>query len=262
MQAYQTEKLVHVFAALSGAKENAVSHQGKSNWPLGRRKETGGCLRNVLPILDQLNLRIAKQQVEQFAGEMELLPIENVIATSDNIRSILEQELMQRKFFVLNVDHGKYYNNPSLAGDNFKDRFPKANVELIEAGNCFALDRYTACVCHLMRSLEYGLKALDADLKINWKPGEVDRQTWGQIIRKIESEKEMPDHKPKIVCSPAWEKKPEFYGSCLSVLSSIKSAYRDTTFHVALSYDEPSAHHIFEMTKGFLRQVAEELNEA
>ena len=44
--------------------------------------------------------------------------------------------------------------------------FPGASFDVTEAGNCFAFERFTACVYHLMRVAEFGLvKAL---LRRSW----------------------------------------------------------------------------------------------
>jgi hypothetical protein len=274
MQPYETDKLVHVFAALGATKESAVHHrehrehgQSEGIWPQPRRIETQTVLLNVLPLLEQLNLPMTQHFSKRLAQEVEHLPIVSIITEADNIREMLEQELKQRKFFALHLEHGKYYNNPLLAGERFKDNWPRANNELVEAGNCFALDRYTACVCHSMRALEYALKAFEFSLKIIPAPPGPGN-TWGAIIGRIEDRKGRKGYNvsghptvPATRPSVEWTANADFNDNCLTFFSAVKSACRDKTFHVESSYDEGAARQMFDCTLVVLSKIAEQLNE-
>jgi hypothetical protein len=179
------------------------------------------------------------------------LPILSIITQADYVRELLEQELKKRQFFVLDVNGG-YYDNPLLAGAPFRDNWPTANKELVEAGNCFAVDRYTACVCHLMRALEYALKAFENELKIT-APARGPENTWGKIIGRIEQKKKQP--------SPEWMAKAGFNDNCLTFFCAVKSACRDKTFHVESSYDKGSASSLFSCTVAVLSEISKELKE-
>ena len=54
----------------------------------------------------------------------------------------------------------------TLFGTEVAARFPRAIVDIEEAGKCFALGRFTACVFHLMRVVEAGLAAISRSLNI------------------------------------------------------------------------------------------------
>ncbi|MFZ1980558.1 MAG: hypothetical protein WAU61_04570, partial [Smithella sp.] len=104
--------------------------------------------------------------------------ITNIRATQmedrfDEIRRTIHREMNLHLFMYIPAERAIYCEsyrkkkggglaNPSvyLFGDFVNAKFPSASFDIIEAGNCFATARYTACVFHLMRVLEIGLSTL------------------------------------------------------------------------------------------------------
>ena len=93
------------------------------------------------------------------------------------------------KLMLLPVDSGniEFYKNNSLFGHNIATKIPDAQKDLTEAGTCYALGCYTACVLHLMRALEGALKTyaniLKTRLSIAFTYQPTD--TMGQIAGKL-----------------------------------------------------------------------------
>jgi hypothetical protein len=172
MHEYSTSLLVHVFARLDFVKEHAVFFKTKKlDWPWANRQRCQSELSDALPWLETLGLTTTRGFFDGFAREVLTMDIEGARHKADAIREVLKVELEGRKFFVLNQDNLRYYNNTQLAGEQFKDNWPKANAELIEAGNCLAFERHTACVCHVMRALEFVFQALENKLLIYQSAG-------------------------------------------------------------------------------------------
>jgi hypothetical protein len=59
--------------------------------------------------------------------------------------------------------------------------FPSGALDMREASNAYALERWPACVFHLMRVLESGLSVLAARFNVT-----MDKSTWHQVIEAIE----------------------------------------------------------------------------
>ena len=58
-------------------------------------------------------------------------------------------------------DRAEYWENGDPFGQDFATGFPKAAlIEMLEAGDCFATGRATACVFHCIRIAEYDLRLL------------------------------------------------------------------------------------------------------
>ena len=81
-------------------------------------------------------------------------------------RSIL-RELGSRYVLLIPSNRDKYYE--SYLSDKEKEignKTPEIIEDIIEAGNCFAFGRYTACVFHLIRVMEKSVQYFGKKLKI------------------------------------------------------------------------------------------------
>ncbi len=76
----------------------------------------------------------------------------------------IHSEMMARQFFHLAPERAKYFNRGKPFGDSVDAAFPSARSDIREGANCIATDRYTAAVFHLMRTVEWGLRALCAEV--------------------------------------------------------------------------------------------------
>ena len=120
--------------------------------------------------------------------------------------------------------------------------FPTANKDLSEAVFCYAFERNTACVFHLMRALEIALKAFAEKLGARF-----ERENWGRILSSIEE---------KIGDSRNSED-----GEILVHLRNIKNAWRNSTMHVERDYDAEQAFDILRATRNFMIHVAKRLRQ-
>lgn len=59
--------------------------------------------------------------------------------------------------------------------------------ELESARNCYATDNYTACVFHLMRMAEHGLRALVTAVGVTTPKVPLEYQQWQNLIEQVES---------------------------------------------------------------------------
>lgn len=53
-----------------------------------------------------------------------------------------------------------YFEQEKLFGDAVYNKFPKARLDIKEAGTCYVFDRFTACVLHTMRAIEIATKRI------------------------------------------------------------------------------------------------------
>lgn len=258
MKEYAASLLVHIGSHLAFVKEDAAYHQTRQGgWPKQNRLQSQAVLREALPWLEKLGLNTTRHFFSGFADELDRLSIDGAKHKADSVREVWVTELRTRQFFVLDPDDARYFNNTVIAGEDFKLKFPKANGELIEAGNCFALGRWTGCVCHLMRSLEYVLAALENKLNIPVPTNPADR-TWGRALGRISEKK---GESGKRAASAEWLQDASFYDDCCIFLASVKSAYRDKTFHVESVYDALGAKSVFDASVITLQHISKKLNE-
>jgi hypothetical protein len=126
------------------------------------------------------------------------------------------------------------------------ERFPDAIADMDEAGKCFAFERPTACIFHLMRVTEVGLNAFAALLEIS-----DHNPTWEPIIRKIDSELKA-DYKDR-----KYKGDQKFLANASAHLHAVKVAWRNPTMHVDKVNTMEHAKEIYDATCGFMRYLAE-----
>src|SRR3954452_1641436 len=100
----------------------------------------------------------------------------------------LRRELNLMKTFCIEPRSEIHFNLDFMTfGENFTKALPSTVYEIDEAGKCHALGRSTACVFHLMRSLEIGVRATARCLGIP-DPSRPAERNWGNILRSVKDE--------------------------------------------------------------------------
>jgi len=155
-------------------------------------------------------------------------------------------ELEERKLFVMTPQYASYLEaGAPLFGENVFESFPAANNDITNAGKCLALGCGTACVMHLMRVLEAGLRGIAKPLGIE------NKNDWGTYLREIDaalkrrekaSGKRTPDE--------------HFYADACAHFGNLRVAYRNRTMHVGDEYSTDRAEEILIATRAFMRHLA------
>ena len=178
-----------------------------------------------------------------------------------DVMKTMARELAVPRFFHISTAKIQY-NEPNLFDSkvdsladairsNVSTSFPTASFDIAEAGKCLALGRNTACVFHLMRVVEIGLKALGRELEAPIEG--ID--SWEDILRKLRDALKLRlfDKRP--------DPSKQYFDSLIGYLYAIKTAWRNPTMHIGAKYDEEEAAGIFNAVKIFMRTAAEKLND-
>jgi hypothetical protein len=159
---------------------------------------------------------------------------------------MIRWEMESHLFFFLTPDESDLYKQvQSLFGDEVRDHFPSAGFDVAEAGKCLALSRSTACVMHLGRVVEVGLRTLAATLGLPARPD------WGRHLTDIE--KELTNR-----YKAAGARTPDelFYSEAAAQIGHIKTAWRNPTMHVDKTYTEDAAKDILQAVRSFMEHLA------
>jgi hypothetical protein len=104
-----------------------------------------------------------------------------------HVRECIQSESYRQKFLYVARDRAEYVDNPSLFGEKVLAQFPSAAFDIRESGNCLAAECATAAVFHLMRAVEWGLRAIGTDLGIRQLRSRSKKTTvktiWGDFGR-------------------------------------------------------------------------------
>jgi hypothetical protein len=137
-------------------------------------------------------------------------------------------------------------------------KFPSATNDILSAVDCYAIDQNTACVFHLMRVAERGLRALANERKIPWPKHPVEWATWQDILMEIEK-----STKP----IGAWPRGPKkdaalaFYSGAIGQLHAFKELYRNAVMHVRADYDEHDAARAINQVCDFMTGLSSKIGE-
>jgi hypothetical protein len=161
-------------------------------------------------------------------------------------------------FFYLPLDRSRYYQKTDLFGEQFKANFPAANAETIEAGNCLALDRFTACAFHLSRATEIVLRVLFVSLGLSPRVWSVTK--WRALTERIGGK--IQKNNQRLANDAQWQADRPFYEKAHAFLESARNPLRNSTMHVDVTYpDDGSVRPVWLATEAFMRHVATRLKE-
>jgi hypothetical protein len=203
-----------------------------------------------------LGLDNSAKQIERILN-LDSLNSDQAAKQMEALRDRLLDELEGFKFLHLTSRMAHYYESDFPFGEKVGLSFPKATFDIEEAAKCFALNRNTACVMHLMRALEAPLRAIGVGLGIPNAINEA-KNSWGGILRII---REKIQEKNKTAL-PDWLPQRGFYEDAHAHLSSVKTAWRDTSMHLDRKYDDKDSTRIYSAVKDFMERLADHLDES
>jgi hypothetical protein len=176
----------------------------------------------------------------------------------DDIQSRLADELEETTILSLSEDERRFFEpKKPLFGADFESGFQTNGVfELDEAAKSLALGRPTACVFHLMRVMEIGIRSIHLSLGIPdpLKPAE---RNWGFILKSIRAgiDAKWPTTADK------GHGDGHLFDSLYASLDAVKNPWRNATMHVEGKKTETEAEHIFVAVKAFMMRLAERCDE-
>lgn len=191
------------------------------------------------------------------AGNRHDLSATRIGSFIETIQGRIFDELHISHFFTIPKEKLAFYESPKEQfGQEVIDRFPGAIYDIEEAGKCLALSRGTACVFHLNRTMELGLRALGHSLN-NPSLDPKTNPTWESILRKCDEEL----RKPLSQRSLEWQKDDQFFVNATANIRAVKDAWRNPTMHVKKKYTDEEATDIFIASRAFMRHLATKLKE-
>ena len=215
-----------------------------------------------LPASQRAHLEAAELQVSlasfdrliQAADEPELT-LGDVAQSSEQLVVILMDELKLCSFWQVPRQY-RHLLKPQLFGAEVAAAFPSAAEDIEEAGNCLAFGRGTACVFHLMRVLERGLRSLaealnDPNLNPQRNP------SWDSVLKKCEAEQ----RKPIADRAAGWRSDDKFFSEVHATLRAVKDGWRNPSLHVERNYSPEQAFELFVATRSFMRRLATKIHE-
>jgi len=170
---------------------------------------------------------------------------------ADNLKTRIIDEFAD--VLLLWIEEKPFYQQDELFGSEVAERFKGASTDIQEAGTCYALGRYTACVFHSMRVVEYGLRAIAK--RVGFPD---DRPMWEPVLNYINAELRRDRDK----MSEIFKGDIEFIGGISAHMHAVNLAWRRRVAHVERTYTKDEAKRIMDETKNLMQHIAVKLSES
>jgi hypothetical protein len=238
-------------AVLSGVGEREVPETIKEHCPDSLIAIIEHCqsigLTEVIPHI--------KRMLEIFEGQFGGYNCTRLAYDLQQLQWRVVDELSNALFMRVPKDAADYYDKPSLFGQQVADNFSDATYDISEAGSCYATDRYTACVMHLMRSLEVALDTVGLGVGISNAVIEA-QNSWERLLERIRKQIEANDKSG----DSTWPPKRQFFVDMQAHLFAVKNAWRNPSMHLEKKYNEKEALRIYNAVKDFMEHLATHLD--
>jgi hypothetical protein len=202
-------------------------------------------------------LEVVRQCCSKIGLKMSPLCIDDFFAkmrhgmTADQMRQNLAElnnsirwEMQTCFFFYMPWEQVKFYDQKELFGAEVIARFPSIQFDMVEAGNCCAMGRGTACVFHLMRVMEIGVQEFGKKLDVQLAVGDTP---WQKILDQVNKAiKALPQKATGAV----------EMGQAAANLYAVKLVWRNEVMHPNDKYTLEEAKDLIGQVKLFMGQLA------
>lgn len=259
---FNAKRFIRIAAGLSGMEivANMMEKSG-GNPDESIADSTKQSLRHKLPKLENdcnaVGLRLSCLALSAMLDSVDELTYRQLGRKAAELNSRIEDELSLCLLLQIPIENQKYYDTTNPFGDKVADNFPIAAYDIEEAAKCLALERSTACVMHLMRTVEAAIDAIAMGVGVH-ETAVKSITTWEHLLKEING-KIQANSAAKL---PTWLESKPFYEGTLSHLHSVKDAWRNPAIHeLERKYTEPEADRIYTAIKHLFEHLAEHLDE-
>lgn len=160
----------------------------------------------------------------------------------------IRDELEERLVFIIKPDMAKYFNPTQLIfGSEVSNKFPRWVEDITEAGNCYALGRYTASVFHLMRVMESSVQKFAKKLNLKLKAKD---ETWYKILQHVNAAiKNMPENNKRAIT-----KKNKYMATSVH-LDNVRRVWRNDVMHPKEKYTQEEAEDVLSAVRLFIKDL-------
>jgi hypothetical protein len=178
----------------------------------------------------------------------------------DRLRNQIDREISAECFFHYMREDAHLVAAVEKDWADIITAFPSIKPEIVAGIDCFAIGHNTACVFHMMRATEFGLRmiARERGIKTVGRNKPIEWGMWRDLFQAIEG-KLRGIH--NAAAGPKREAALQFYEGAVSDLRALQANYRDPTMHFRDSYDRGQAHSAMFRVKSLMTNLATKLRE-
>jgi len=182
---------------------------------------------------------------------------ERVLDALTDLNGEIQRELEKHRFAHLGSGIDGYFENDYLFGSDVHDKFRTARKDIKDAGNCFAMELYTASVFHLMRVAEHGLRVIAKRTRVTIKDHGVNIPLqfgdWNKVITAIKTKIDTSRNAP---ANAKREARLNYYSDALDRSLAMKELFRNPVSHTRTTYGKGKALDAMERVQKFMEFLA------
>jgi hypothetical protein len=241
----------------------AMISSGKQNDPLDTKYKEEALLNNlqyVHKLCGQYLLTAAEDRVVAFWNIWSQPFTYNVLAIE--IKPLLEafEADLKKQHFYHYASH-RFMHLLQMHGtwSAALKAFPSIKDEAEEGVDCYALEHYTACVFHMMRVAEIGLRAFARERGVKFSDRPLEWANWQPILEQTDSRARVATKGMRI--GPGKDAALAFYSGAIGQLHAFKDTYRKVTMHVRRRYGELEALSAINQVRDFMNGLSVKIDE-
>jgi hypothetical protein len=171
----------------------------------------------------------------------------------------LEEELGEHHFIMLDDHKSHILLNIDNDWATTIKAFRSSEADIKDAVDCYACEHNTACVFHMMRVAEYGLRALARERQVTFPKHPLEWADWHNILDQTESKARAAT--TGMSRGPERDAMQAFYNGAVGQLHGFKDTYRNVVMHVRRSYDELDALRAINQVRDFMNGLSAKIGE-
>jgi len=262
MERLSGQKLTAVLAILERIRCDVATHPNPTGIDRefdfsGRRNEYGTqpreqveqAMRSIEMSLEEMGLAVSRKllfEIRNRIGATRHLSMSGpeIVASIDEVERRIRDELDSELFVHVSSSAASFFESASPFGQKVEAKFPTISEDVSEACMCIALERFTACVFHLMRVMELLVQTFGTAIGVSL----VATKNWQNILDEANK---------AIKAMDAKQPKTKLYAEIAAHLYAVKLAWRNEVMHPKATYTGEEARRIFESVKVFAESLAE-----
>ena len=162
---------------------------------------------------------------------------------------VLIAEVTQQVFLQIEPEKKELYLKPDSGIGTLAEFYPQAKLHLLEANLCYSLERYTACVHHLMLATELAMRKWAKRLKLKTKVP-LELEDMEAILREADAKLKLLKYQPR---SAKRDRASKYLAETSAHFGFIKDAWRKHSAHGRETYDERKAKTLLNHVDAFMR---------
>ena len=201
---------------------------------------------------EEIALDLAVEHCKRFIWRLERKRTFGEISHDiEELKNRIFDEMKGQLFLFVPRLQAEFYEPLDGFGAKISSAFPSIWCDVREAYTCYALDRPTAAVFHLMRVLEVALVSFGTVFGFSFS-----HTNWGPAIEQLETKIRGMGNDPAWKSRPDLKEQQEFYSQAVNYLAVTKDAWRNYTAHARGTFEPTQAKVMLDNVKLFMQHIS------